>query len=135
MTKSTVTKIFIGSLFAIAGGVVLLAAGLFLAYVNGTFIMRGPDVVGIHPSAFTWSMAGLAIVGILAVIGGALAQFVAWIGAVLNTSRLEDKTWFIVLLVLGLLSFGFIAMIVYLVAGPDGTRQSAKQTTPLGAPA
>ena len=135
MTKSTVTKLFIGSLFAIAGGVVLVAAGLFLAYVNGTFIMRGPDVVGIHASAFTWSMAGLAIVGILAVIGGALAQFVAWIGAVLNTSRLEDKTWFIVLLVLGLLSFGFIAMIVYLVAGPDGTRETAKQTNPLGAPA
>jgi hypothetical protein len=135
MTKSTVAKIFIGSLFAIAGGVVLLAAGLVLAYANGSFIMRGPDVVGIHPSAFTWSMAGLAIVGILAVIGGALAQFVAWIGAVLNTSRLEDKTWSIVLLVLGLLSFGFIAMIVYLVAGPDGARQSAKVTNPLGAPA
>jgi hypothetical protein len=133
MTKSTVTKIFIGSLFAIAGGVVLLAAGLFLAFVNGTFIMRGPDVVGIHPSAFTWSMAGLAIVGILAVIGGALAQFVAWIGAVLNTARLDDKTWFVVLLVLGLLSFGFIAMIVYLVAGPDGTRESAAQANPLGA--
>jgi hypothetical protein len=135
MTKSTVTKIFIGSLFAIAGGVVLLAAGLFLAYVNGTFIMRGPDVVGIHPSAFSWSMAGLGLVGVLAVVGGALAQFLAWIGAVLNTSRLEDKTWFVVLLVLGLLSFGFIAMIVYLVAGPDGTRQSAKQANPLGAPA
>ena len=135
MTKSTVTKIFIGSLFAIAGGVVLLAAGLFLAYVNGAFIMRGPDVVGIHASAFTWSMAGLAIVGILAVIGGALAQFVAWIGAVLNTSRLEDKTWFIVLLVLGLLSFGFIAMLVYLVAGPDGTRESAKQANPMVATA
>ena len=135
MTKSTVTKIFIGSLFAIAGGVVLLAGGLFVAYANGSFVMRGPDVVGIHPSAFTWSMAGLGLVGVLAVLGGALAQFLAWIGAVLNTSRLEDKTWFIVLLVLGLLSFGFIAMIVYLVAGPDGTRQSAKQTTPLGAPA
>jgi hypothetical protein len=135
MTKSTVTKLFIGSLFAIAGGVVLLAAGLVLAYVNGTFIIRGPDVVGIHPSAFTWSMAGLAIVGILAIIGGALAQFVAWIGAVLNTSRLDDKTWFIVLLVLGLLSFGFIAMIVYLIAGPDGTRESAKRTHPMGAPA
>ena len=88
-----------------------------------------------HPSTFTWSMAGLAVVGILAVIGGALAQFIAWIGAVLNTSRLEDKTWFIVLLVLGLLSFGFIAMIVYLVAGPDGTRESPKQTNPLGAAA
>ena len=133
MTKSTVTKIFIGSLVAIAGGVVLLAAGLFFAYVNGTFIMRGPDVVGVHPSAFTWSMAGLVLLGTLAVVGGALAQFVAWIGAVVNTSRLEDKTWFIVLLVLGLLSFGFIAMLVYLVAGPDGTRGSATQGDPLGA--
>lgn len=135
MTKSTVTKIFIGSLVAIAGGVVLLVAGLFLAYVNNAFIMRGPDVVGIHASALTWSMAGLAIVGVLAVIGGALAQFVSWIGAVLNTSQLEDKTWFIVLLLLGLLSFGFIAMLVYLIAGPDGTRDSAKQANLLGATA
>jgi hypothetical protein len=133
MTKSTVTKIVIGSLFAIAGGVVLLATGLFLAYVNGAFIMRGPDVVGMHPSAFTWSMAGVAVVGTLAVIGGALAQFVAWIGALLNTSRLEDKTWFILLLVLGLLSFGFIAMLVYVVAGPDGTRGSAPGGNALGA--
>jgi hypothetical protein len=135
MNKSTVARIFIGSLFAIAGGVVLLAAGLFLAYVNGAFVMRGPDVVGIYPSALTWSMAGVAVVGIIAIIGGALAQFVAWIGAVVNTSRLDDKTWFIVLLVLGLLSFGFIAMLVYLVAGPDGTRASASQTNPLGATA
>jgi len=66
---------------------------------------------------------------------GPLAQFIAWIGAVLNTSRLDDKTWFIVLLVLGLFSFGFIAMLVYLFAGPDGTRESAKQTHPLGATA
>ena len=135
MTKSTVTRIFVGSVIAIAGGVVLVAAGLFVAYANGSFVMRGPDVVGINPSAFTWSMAGLGIVGILAIVGGALAQFLAWIGAVLNTSRLDDKTWFIVLLVLGLLSFGFIAMLVYLVAGPDGTRESAKRTNPQGAAA
>ena len=135
MTKSTVTRNFIGSVIAIVGGVVLLAAGLFVGYVNGVFIMRGPDVVGIHSSAFTWSMAGLAIIGVLAIIGGALAQFVAWIGAVLNTSRLDDKTWFIVLLVLGLLSFGFIAMLVYVIAGPDGTHESVQQTNSMGATA
>jgi hypothetical protein len=135
MTKSTVAKIFIGSLFAIVGGVVLLVAGLLLAYTSGAFIMRGPDVVGIHPSAFTWSMAGLAILGILAVIGGGLGQFVAWIGALLNTARRDDKSWFIVLLVLGLLSFGFVPMVVYLIAGPDGTGDAAKQQLPIGAPA
>jgi hypothetical protein len=37
----------------------------------------------------------------LAIIGRAIGQFVAWIGAVLDTARLEDKTWFIVLLVTG----------------------------------
>ncbi len=135
MSKSTVTKIFVGSLVAIVGGLVLLGAGLFLAYVNGTFIMDGPDVVGVHPSAFTWSMAGLAIVGILAVIGGTLGQFIAWIGAVLNTARVDDKAWFIALLVLGLLSFGFLAMLLYVVAGPDGTRESAKRTDTLAATA
>lgn len=128
MSKSIVTKLFVGSLIAVAGGVVLLAAGVLIAYANGSFIMNGPDVVGIHPSAFAWSVVGLAVVGILAMIGGAIGQFVAWIGAVLNTSRLEDKTWFIVLLVLGLLSFGFVAMLVYVVVGPDGTRTALRQT-------
>ena len=42
-------------------------------------------------------------------------------GALLNTAQLEDKTWFIVLLVLGLLSFGLVAMIAYVIGGPDGT--------------
>jgi len=41
------------------------------------------------------------------------------------TAQLEDKTWFLVLLVLGLLSFGFFAMIAYVLAGPDGARREA----------
>jgi hypothetical protein len=67
-------------------------------------------------------MVALAVLAVLVLIGAAIAQFVAWLGAVLNTSRLQDKTWFVILLVTGLLSFGFIAMIVYVVAGPDGDR-------------
>jgi len=122
MSKSTVTKLFVGSLIAVVGGLALLIAGGLLAYANGGFDFSGSDVTGVNWSAFTGSMIGLAVVGILAMIGGAIGQFVAWIGAVLNTSRLEDKTWFILLLVLGLLSFGFIAMLVYVLAGPDGTK-------------
>ena len=73
----------------------------------------------------------------LAIIGGSLGQFVAWIGAVVNTARLDDKTWFVVLLVLGLLSFGFIAMLVYVLAGPDGTapRPASAPANPNSEPA
>ena len=83
--------------------------------------MDGADVTGFQPSSMTPTAIGMALLGVLAIIGGSLGQFVAWIGAVVNTARLDDKTWFVVLLVLGLLSFGFIAMLVYVLAGPDGT--------------
>lgn len=89
-----IRKLFVGSLVALAGGLVLLVVAEGLAYASSGFVKDGPDVVGI-------------------------TQFIAWVGAVLNTAPLEDQTWFIVLLVTGLLSSGFIAMIVYLVAGPD----------------
>ncbi len=62
------------------------------------------------------ALAGLAV---LAMLGGLAGQFVAWIAAVVNTAQLPDKTWFLVLLTLGLLSFGFVAMVVYVAAGPD----------------
>ena len=53
----------------------------------------------------------------------------SWIGALLNTWRLESKTWFAVLLLLGIFNFGFFAMIAYLIAGPDGTASSARLGT------
>ena len=122
MTKSTVARLFVGSLIAIVGGIVMVAIGLVAGYAGGAFVMSGPDVQGIHGTPFAWSMVGVAILGVIAIIGGGIGQFVARIGAVLNTSRLDDKTWFILLLVLGVLSFGFVPMVIYLFIGPDGTR-------------
>ena len=52
-------------------------------------------------------------------IGSLIAGLVAWIGALLNTWQLESRTWFAVLLLTGIFNFGFIAMIAYLIAGPD----------------
>jgi hypothetical protein len=62
-------------------------------------------------------------------------QLAAWIGALINTNLLQDKTWFIVLLVGGILGLnfgllGFAAMVAYLVAGPDGTASQRSQTLP-----
>jgi H+/Cl- antiporter ClcA len=113
MTKSMVTKIFMGSL--------VVALGFLIALSTGTLVMEGPDVTGFELSSTAPAAFALALIGLLGIVAGAIGQFIAWIGAVVNTSRLDDKTWFVVLLVLGLLSFGFIAMLVYVLAGPDGT--------------
>jgi H+/Cl- antiporter ClcA len=128
MTKLMVTKIFIGSLIAIVAGVFVVAVGFLIALSTGTLVMEGPDVTGFELSSTTPAAFSLALLGILGIVAGGIGQFVAWIGAVVNTSRLDDKTWFVVLLVLGLLSFGFIAMLVYVLAGPDGTAPSREVT-------
>jgi hypothetical protein len=101
---------------------------VWIAYANGVFLMRGPDVVGVQASPFAWSMVGLAFVAALAMVGGFIGGLVSWIGALLNTAQLEDKTWFILLLVLGLLSFGLVAMIAYAIGGPDGTQRAPVAT-------
>jgi hypothetical protein len=133
MSKGTVTKLFVGSVIAVVAGVVLAFAAVWFAYANGAFVMSGPDVTGMHATPYAWGMVGLAIVAALAIIGGFIGGLVSWIGALLNTSQLEDKTWFIVLLVLGLLSFGLVAMIVYVIAGPDGSKATAGQVAPAAA--
>jgi hypothetical protein len=69
----------------------------------------------------------MAAVGALVLIIASVGQFVAWVGAVVNTFALEDKTWFVILLVAGLVSLGFIATLVYVLAGPDGTKQVTAQ--------
>jgi uncharacterized membrane protein len=121
MSKATVTRLFIGSGIAILAGAILGIAAVLIAIANDTFVMGGHDIVGIRGSALAWSMLGLGIVGALAIMGGLIAGLIAWIGALLNTWQLESRTWFAVLLLLGIFNFGLFAMVAYLIAGPDGT--------------
>ena len=125
MSKQTVVRIFVGSVIAVIAAVVLAFAAVWLAFANGVFTMDGPDVVGIESTPFAWTVVGLLAVAAVAMIGGFIGGLVSWIGALLNTAQVEDKVWFILLLVLGLFSFGLIAMIAYVIAGPDGTRRAA----------
>ena len=98
------------------------SCSVWFAYANGAFVMSGPDVTGIEPTPFAWAMVGLFFLALVAVVGGLIGGLVSWIGALLNTAEVDDKTWFVVLLVLGLLSFGIVAMIAYVIGGPDGTQ-------------
>ena len=118
MPKATVVRFFLGSVVAFVDGALLAFATLWIAYADGAFVMKGQDAAGIEASPFAWTMVGLAGVAALAMMGGFIGGLVAWIGALLNTAQVEDKTWFILLLVLGLLSFGFVAMVAYVIAGP-----------------
>jgi hypothetical protein len=135
MSKQTVTRLFVGSLIAIVAGIVFAAVGVRFAFASGAFVISGADVTTVEPIRFTAAAIVTITIGTLGIVGGAIGQFVAWIGAVINTSRLEDKTWFILLLVLGLLSFGFIAMLVYVLAGPDGTSPAVDQRAYSATPA
>jgi hypothetical protein len=122
MTKSMVVKLFWGSLIGLVAGLVLVGITFALAISNDIFVMSGLDVTGIKSGALSWTLLGLMGLAMLILLFAAVAHFVAWIGAVLNTAQLPDKTWFVVLLVVGLLGLVFIATVAYVIAGPDGVK-------------
>jgi hypothetical protein len=127
MFKATVTRLFIGSVVAAVAGAILLIIAVGLALANDVFIMSGPDVVGVQGSPLALGLLGLGIAGGLAIVGGAIGGLVSWIGALLNTSQLDSKAWFLALLLLGIFNFGIFAMIAYVIAGPDGTAAAASR--------
>jgi len=135
MSKATITRLFIGSLIGFAAGAVLAITAVGLAFANNVFVTSGSDVVGVRGGALAWSLLGLGLAGGLAIIGGMISGLVAWIGALLNTWQLESKTWFAVLLLTGIFNFGFIAMIAYVIAGPDGRVSVAPRVAPAPAAA
>jgi len=130
MSKSTVSRLFVGGLIAFIAGVVAATFAVLWAFASGGFIVSGHDVVGIDGTAFSWSIIGVIVLSGFVILGGVIAGIVAWIGALLNTVNLPDKTWFVVLLVLGLLSFGFFAMVAYVIAGPDSTHTEIARPVP-----
>jgi hypothetical protein len=138
MSKQTITKIWIAGLVVLAIGLVVggVGIGLMLAY-GGHFTPSGPNSYNFVPTldGFFWTTVVLMAIGFAIAIAGGILQLAAWIGALVNTNQLQDKTWFIVLLVGGLVGFsvglvGFAAMVAYLVAGPDGLAPGQAGTPP-----
>ena len=124
MSKTTVTRLFVGAIVAVVAGIVLGAAALFAALASDAIDLGGSDYIDVNGGAGAWTALGLLILGSLAILGGTVAAVVSWVAALLNTWQLEDKAWFASLLALGLLGFGVVAMIAYVVAGPDSTTEN-----------
>ena len=133
ISKKNVTRLFVGAIVAVGVGLVLGLAALGAALASDAVDVGGSDVIDVNGGAGAWTALGLVIVGSLAILGGTIAGVVSWLGALLNTWQLEDKVWFVSLLALGLLGFGVVAMIAYVVAGPDGTKRSAAPAAIAGA--
>jgi hypothetical protein len=127
MSKSTVTRLFFGAVVALAGGLVVAVATVVAAIARGVVALGGPNVITVDGDVFAESLPWLLLAALL-FASGTLAAVGSWIGALLNTWQLEDKTWFVALLVLGLLSFGWVAMAAYVFAGPDTTSPPAART-------
>jgi hypothetical protein len=129
MRKSTIGGVWLLGMAGIAGGVVAVLTGTFLMLGYGGTWSGEPNASQFTPTmdAFFWWMVALITTGALVVLAGGMAQLVAWIGALVNTYALADKTWFIVLLIAGAVGMvifplaGFVAMVVYLLIGPDST--------------
>jgi hypothetical protein len=133
MTKRTITIWWLtGVGVMIAGGLLALFTALGLASHIGA-LTANYQYTNYVPDSIFWALVSFIVLGGIAVLGGIVAQIVAWIGAVLNTHQLVDKTWYNVLLwcgvaaiVLTLLTgilgalFAWVLMIVYLAGGPDG---------------
>jgi hypothetical protein len=135
MLKTTVTRIFISSLIAFGAGAIVSTLAIALAIANDVFVMDGNDIAAIQGGAIAWLLLALAAFGALVAAGGVIAGFIAWIGAVLNTWNLPSKAWFVALVLTGIFNFGFIAMVIYVFAGPDGKATRTAQPAPAGAAA
>jgi hypothetical protein len=135
MSKTAVTRLFIGAGLAIIAGAVLTIIAGAIAIASDTFVLSGPDIVGVRASGAAWFSLALGVVGIVAFIGGVIAGLVSWIGALFNTWQLDSKAWFVGLLLLGIFNLGFFAMVAYILAGPDGLPAKARQVGAAPVPA
>ena len=135
MFKATVTRLFVGSLIALAAGAIVSILAIALANANNVFVVEGNQIAAIQGGELAWALVGVALLGVLTAAGGVIAGFIAWIGAVLNTWQLESKAWFVALVLTGIFNFGFIAMVLYVIAGPDAkaARTAQPAALPVGA--
>jgi hypothetical protein len=134
MSKATITRIFIGAVLALVVGLIVATVTVVAAILDGVVTIGGPNVVTVDGGGFAGSLPWL-VIAMLFSAGGSVAAVASWIAALFNTVRLDDKTWFAALLVLGLFSFGWVAMIAYVVAGPDGTTRVGDRGAAIAGPA
>ena len=127
MTRAAIARLFFISVSAIGVGIELF----FVAGILGSVSSRSAND-SLLPTPLPYVMVVIASIATVLVAVGVLGQLVAWIAAEINTAKLDDKTWFLALVMLGLLSFGFAALAAYLIGGPDEGQDADRPGSKLG---
>jgi len=125
MSKTTITRLFGAALAAEVVGILIGIVAVVAGLANGAVAFGGPQVVTLNGDTLAWTIAALVLAS-LVIAAGAVAAIASWVIAMQSTWRLGDKTWFAVLLGLGLVSLGWVAMIAYVFAGPDSMAREAR---------
>ena len=140
MSKSLVVKTWVGGFAALVLGLMVVGFGVVMMLVfGGTWHATGDtsyQFVAAQDGAF-WTGVAAVVAGSVIAAAGSLVQLIAWVGALINSYALADRTWFVVLLVGGLVGFffalaGFAVMVAYLVAAPDGMPAGSRALTRTG---
>jgi hypothetical protein len=131
MSKTSITPLFEAAIATVVAGIVIAIVAVVVGLANGAVAFGGTQAVTLNGGTVAWTI-GAFVLSSLVITAGTLAAIAAWVGALLNTSRLQDKTWFVVLLVLGLFSLGWLAMIAYVLTGPDSTAREATASAGVG---
>ena len=144
MRKPQITRIWLIGLITLFVGMIIMGVSMGLMFANGGSWVwsarnNGYDFIPRTDSYF-WSTLSVMIVGAVIVLAGGVAQLAAWVGALINTYRLPERTWFIVLLVGGLIGLwigltNLAVMIAYVIAGPDGMAEQPMRRPPEAPPA
>jgi hypothetical protein len=106
MAKRSITTWWIWGSIAIAVGGILAGVMSEAAAIHAADLTAGNR--SFVPDSIFWTAISFLVLGCIVCCGGCIAQFVAWIGAVFNTHRLVDQTWFRVLLWGTLVGYGVL---------------------------
>src|SRR5215831_20377598 len=112
MAKRTVGIFFIVSI--IMG---LVGAGLIIGGLAGSTYTTTNNGSSYNVQLTSIANPALFVVGIVIASLSAIPYLVAWIGALVNLARLQQWIWFVLTLI-----FQWIALLIYLIAGPTTPR-------------
>jgi hypothetical protein len=128
-SKSTITLLFIAAIAFLVAGWVLGIAVAMSALAGGAVALGGPQLVTFDPAPIGAALAGIGVASLLTAIGAGFG-FASWLAALRNTWGLEDKAWFLGLLGLGVARFGWLALIAYVLRGPDAAKAASRASQP-----